>query len=78
MIAMCTETADQSKNAEMLLYFLNSMFLFIFAVECLMKMAALKWRYFTISWNIFDLIVVVLSILGKEVFFLKNLYEKQS
>ena len=61
---MCTETADQSKSTENVLHFINKIFLLIFTIECVMKLLALKWRYFKIPWNIFDFTVVVSSLLG--------------
>jgi hypothetical protein len=30
-----------------------------------MKLIALNWRFFKIPWNIFDIAIVVLSLMGK-------------
>ena len=64
MITMCAETADQSKTTDDILNFINNIFIAIFTMECLMKLIALNWRYFKIPWNIFDIAIVILSILG--------------
>lgn len=48
----------------MVLDYLNMLFIVIFSTECLMKMFALRYHYFTEPWNLFDLVVVILSILG--------------
>lgn len=37
---------------------------FRFTAECVMKLIALNLKYFTISWNVFDFVIVVASILG--------------
>ena len=65
MIAMCLETADQSEKTETVLGFINLVFIVIFSCECLMKLIALNWRFFKIPWNIFDIAIVVLSLMGK-------------
>ncbi len=39
-------------------------YLFRFTIECLMKLIALNFKYFTIPWNVFDFIIVIASILG--------------
>lgn len=43
---------------------LNLLFIAIFTAECLCKIFALRHFYFREPWNIFDFIVVILSILG--------------
>lgn len=64
MVAMMVETADQSKEMEYVLYIINIAFIIIFAGECLLKMISLRQYYFTNGWNVFDFIVVILSIIG--------------
>lgn len=64
MVAMMVETADQSKDMSAILYKINVVFIIIFSGECLLKMIALRHYYFTNGWNIFDFIVVILSIIG--------------
>lgn len=64
MVAMMVETAEQSKEMDDILYYINVVFIVIFSGECLLKMIALRHYYFTNGWNIFDFIVVILSIIG--------------
>ena len=64
MIALCFETADQSPSMEVFLDCVNYFFVAIFTLECLIKLMALNWRYFTRPWNIFDLAIVLMSITG--------------
>lgn len=49
----------------MVLDYLNMIFIVIFSSECLMKIFALRYHYFKEPWNLFDFVVVILSILGK-------------
>lgn len=44
-----------------LLYFLDRLFMGIFIVEMFLKIFALKKKFFKSGWNIFDLIIVVIS-----------------
>ncbi|XP_078519330.1 sodium channel protein type 5 subunit alpha-like isoform X1 [Lissotriton helveticus] len=64
MVTMMVETDDQSRETETLLYYINLAFVVIFTGECLLKIVALRYYYFTIGWNIFDFVVVILSIVG--------------
>ncbi|XP_053568794.1 sodium channel protein type 2 subunit alpha-like [Bombina bombina] len=73
MITMMIETDDQSPEMENNLYWINVVFIALFTGEFLLKLIALRYYYFTIGWNIFDLVVVILSIVGM---FLSNLIEK--
>lgn len=65
MVTMMVETDDQSKYAENVLYWVNLVFICFFTTECTLKLCALRHYYFTIGWNIFDFVVVILSIVGK-------------
>ena len=65
MITMMVETEDQGPEKIVVLHWINVFFIVIFAAECVLKMVALRHHYFTVGWNIFDFIVVVLSIVGK-------------
>ncbi|XP_044073556.1 sodium channel, voltage-gated, type I-like, alpha isoform X2 [Siniperca chuatsi] len=67
MVAMMVETADQSQEKENVLYWINVVFICIFTGECLLKMISLRQYYFTNGWNIFDFIVVILSIIGMSI-----------
>uniref|UniRef100_A0A8C0H438 Sodium channel protein n=1 Tax=Chelonoidis abingdonii TaxID=106734 RepID=A0A8C0H438_CHEAB len=64
MVTMMVETDDQSPTKISILYNINMIFIVIFTGECLLKMFALRYYYFTIGWNIFDFVVVILSIGG--------------
>ncbi|XP_030397221.1 sodium channel protein type 4 subunit alpha [Gopherus evgoodei] len=64
MVTMMVETDDQSPTKINILYNINMIFIIIFTGECLLKMFALRYYYFTIGWNIFDFVVVILSIGG--------------
>ncbi|XP_013001731.1 sodium channel protein type 10 subunit alpha isoform X1 [Cavia porcellus] len=62
MITMMVETDDQSKEKTQVLGKINQFFVAVFTGECVLKMFALRHYYFTNGWNVFDLIVVLLSI----------------
>ncbi|XP_034339963.1 sodium channel protein type 10 subunit alpha isoform X3 [Arvicanthis niloticus] len=62
MVTMMVETDDQSKEKTNVLGKINQFFVAVFTGECVMKMFALRQYYFTNGWNVFDFIVVILSI----------------
>uniref|UniRef100_A0A8B9HNL6 Sodium channel protein n=1 Tax=Astyanax mexicanus TaxID=7994 RepID=A0A8B9HNL6_ASTMX len=64
MVTMMVETDEQSPRMEMILYNINLAFIVIFTTECIIKLIALRCYFFTVSWNIFDFVVVILSIVG--------------
>ncbi|KAJ8345452.1 hypothetical protein SKAU_G00296450 [Synaphobranchus kaupii] len=64
MVTMMVETDDQSQEKEEILYQINLVFIVIFTTECCLKMFALRQYFFTIGWNIFDFVVVILSVVG--------------
>lgn len=64
MVTMMVETDEQSDEKEEVLYWINVVFILIFTTECTLKIIALRRHYFSIGWNIFDFVVVILSILG--------------
>ncbi|XP_046732704.1 LOW QUALITY PROTEIN: sodium channel protein type 4 subunit alpha B-like [Silurus meridionalis] len=64
MITMMLETDEQSPRMESILNNINLAFIIIFTTECLVKIFALRCYFFTVSWNIFDFVVVILSIVG--------------
>ncbi|XP_061579555.1 sodium channel, voltage-gated, type I-like, alpha [Cololabis saira] len=64
MVTMMVETAEQSDEKAVVLRKINIVFIVIFAGECLLKMISLRQYFFMNGWNIFDLIVVILSIIG--------------
>uniref|UniRef100_A0A665VD47 Sodium channel protein n=1 Tax=Echeneis naucrates TaxID=173247 RepID=A0A665VD47_ECHNA len=73
MVAMMVETADQSKEKDKILYWINVVFICIFTGECLLKVISLRQYYFTNGWNVFDFIIVILSIAGM---FLSDIIER--
>uniref|UniRef100_F1M9X1 Sodium channel protein n=1 Tax=Rattus norvegicus TaxID=10116 RepID=F1M9X1_RAT len=64
MIIMMAESADQPKDVKKTFDILNIAFVVIFTIECLIKVFALRQHYFTNGWNLFDCVVVVLSIIS--------------
>uniref|UniRef100_A0A671WLD6 Sodium channel protein n=1 Tax=Sparus aurata TaxID=8175 RepID=A0A671WLD6_SPAAU len=64
MITMMVETDEQSPQMEYILNNINLAFIIVFTIECLIKIVALRYYFFTVGWNIFDFVVVILSIVG--------------
>lgn len=64
MVTMMVETDEQSEQKEIILYWVNVVFIVIFTTECTLKIIALRQHYFSVGWNIFDFVVVILSIVG--------------
>ncbi|XP_054826296.1 sodium channel protein type 2 subunit alpha isoform X9 [Eublepharis macularius] len=73
MVTMMVETDDQTDAMETNLYRINLIFIVLFTGECVLKLISLRYYYFTIGWNIFDFVVVILSIVGM---FLAEIIEK--
>uniref|UniRef100_A0A8D3E688 Sodium channel protein n=1 Tax=Scophthalmus maximus TaxID=52904 RepID=A0A8D3E688_SCOMX len=73
MVTMMVETDDQSAETEVVLYWVNFIFIVVFTVEFVLKLFALRHYYFTNGWNVFDVVVVILSIVGM---FLADIIEK--
>uniref|UniRef100_A0A3P9MN48 Sodium channel protein n=1 Tax=Oryzias latipes TaxID=8090 RepID=A0A3P9MN48_ORYLA len=73
MVTMMVETDDQTKEMDKILYWINLVFIVLFTGECVLKIISLRHYYFTIGWNIFDFVVVILSIVGM---FLSEVIEK--
>lgn len=65
MVSMMAETHEQPEHMQRILNYLNLAFVVIFTIECLIKVFALRQYYFTNGWNLFDCVVVVLSIVSK-------------
>jgi len=65
MITMALEHYEQPEDFEHGLFYVNTAFIIIFTAECLLKLISLRWYYFKQPWNVFDFVVVVVSILGK-------------
>ncbi|XP_058472589.1 sodium channel protein type 4 subunit alpha B-like isoform X1 [Solea solea] len=64
MITMMVETDEQPRQMEYILNNVNLVFIIVFTCECLLKIVALRCYFFTVGWNIFDFVVVILSIVG--------------
>lgn len=64
MVTMMVETDDQSAEKEDFLFKVNVAFIVVFTGECVLKLFALRQYFFTNGWNIFDFVVVILSIAG--------------
>uniref|UniRef100_A0A674F645 Sodium channel protein n=1 Tax=Salmo trutta TaxID=8032 RepID=A0A674F645_SALTR len=73
MVTMMVEEDDQTPERENVLHWINFVFIVLFTGECTLKMISLRHYYFTIGWNVFDFVVVILSIVGM---FLSELIEK--
>uniref|UniRef100_A0A8D0HSQ7 Sodium channel protein n=1 Tax=Sphenodon punctatus TaxID=8508 RepID=A0A8D0HSQ7_SPHPU len=74
MITMMVETDTQTQEKTIVLNKINTLFVAIFTTECVMKVVALRHYYFTNGWNIFDLIVVVMSIVVLGEYFSPTLF----
>uniref|UniRef100_H0YQI2 Sodium channel protein n=1 Tax=Taeniopygia guttata TaxID=59729 RepID=H0YQI2_TAEGU len=64
MITMMVETYEQSETKTNILSKINILFVTIFTAECVLKLLALRQYYFSNAWNIFDLVVVIMSLVG--------------
>lgn len=65
MLTMALEHYDQPDELTFILSLINQAFIAIFTLECVMKMTAMRIHYFKQPWNVFDFVVVVMSILGQ-------------
>ncbi|NWZ23998.1 SCN5A protein, partial [Asarcornis scutulata] len=64
MITMMVETHEQSGMKTNILNKINILFVTIFTAECVVKLVALRQYYFSNAWNIFDIVVVIMSLLA--------------
>ncbi|NXJ37704.1 SCN5A protein, partial [Ciconia maguari] len=64
MITMMVETYEQSETKTNVLNKINILFVTIFTTECVLKLVALRQYYFSNAWNIFDLVVVIMSLIA--------------
>uniref|UniRef100_A0A8C4ZAA6 Sodium channel protein n=1 Tax=Gadus morhua TaxID=8049 RepID=A0A8C4ZAA6_GADMO len=64
MVTMMVETDEQSPEKEEILFLVNLVFIVVFTTECCLKLFALRQHFFAVGWNVFDFVVVILSILG--------------
>ncbi|XP_071072433.1 sodium channel protein type 7 subunit alpha [Dasypus novemcinctus] len=63
-ITVMIQSDEQSIQMETTLHWINFVFILLFTGECILKLISFHYYYFTIGWNIFDFMVVVLSITG--------------
>ena len=68
MVTMMVEKEGQSAYMTEVLNWINVVFIILFSGECVLKLISLRCYYFTIGWNIFDFVVVILSIVGKTIY----------
>ncbi|GAB1286386.1 Sodium channel protein type 9 subunit alpha [Apodemus speciosus] len=73
MVTMMVEKEGQTEYMDYVLYWINMVFIILFTGECVLKLISLRHYYFTVGWNIFDFVVVILSIVGM---FLAEMIEK--
>ncbi|KFP90236.1 Sodium channel protein type 5 subunit alpha, partial [Apaloderma vittatum] len=64
MVTLMVETYDQSETKTNVLNKINTLFVSIFTAECVLKLLALRQYYFSNAWNIFDLVVVIMSLVA--------------
>uniref|UniRef100_A0A8B9EYL0 Sodium channel protein n=1 Tax=Amazona collaria TaxID=241587 RepID=A0A8B9EYL0_9PSIT len=74
MITMMVETYEQSETKTNVLNKINILFVAIFTAECVLKLVALRQYYFSNAWNIFDLVVVIMSLVAFEHFLPPTLF----
>uniref|UniRef100_A0A672TSR5 Sodium channel protein n=1 Tax=Strigops habroptila TaxID=2489341 RepID=A0A672TSR5_STRHB len=74
MITMMVETYEQSETKTNVLNKINILFVAIFTAECVLKLVALRQYYFSNAWNIFDLVVVIMSLIAFEHFLPPTLF----
>uniref|UniRef100_A0A670IZS3 Sodium channel protein n=1 Tax=Podarcis muralis TaxID=64176 RepID=A0A670IZS3_PODMU len=65
VVIMAAEHEEEGEAVKSLLENINLVFVAIFTGECIIKMLALRLYFFKDGWNIFDFVVVILSILSK-------------
>ena len=64
MITMAMDHYKMSDIWNYALFCLNIMFTTIYSLECIVKIIGLRQQYFLYAWNIFDFIIVLVSITG--------------
>uniref|UniRef100_A0A4W3GUY6 Ion transport domain-containing protein n=1 Tax=Callorhinchus milii TaxID=7868 RepID=A0A4W3GUY6_CALMI len=65
MVTMMVESDDMDKQTINILFNINIIFIVIFTTECTLKLVALRQYFFTVGWNVFDFVVVILSVVGR-------------
>ncbi|KAL8589096.1 hypothetical protein ACOMHN_017259 [Nucella lapillus] len=62
MIVMAIEHYNQPGSVTQTLKILNIIFTSVFILEAVVKLVGLRWHYFRVPWNIFDFLIVLLSL----------------
>lgn len=65
MLIMAMDSYRQTELYASILERLNLFFIAVFSAECFLKIFALRFHYFKEPWNMFDFVVVILSMLGE-------------
>ncbi|XP_044525752.1 sodium channel protein type 9 subunit alpha-like [Gracilinanus agilis] len=73
VMIMMMETDSDGDYKNRILYLIDLVFIVLFAGECVLKLIGLRHHYFSTGWNIFDFVVVHISI---AVVLLNDLTEK--
>ena len=63
-IHICLLNIFQPESYGDALDIINIVFTTIFTLEAIVKIIGLRWHYFRRAWNVFDFIIVLLSITG--------------
>ncbi|GFY38899.1 sodium channel protein 60E [Trichonephila inaurata madagascariensis] len=64
MVAMTVEHYQQPEQITSILDSLNVAFTILFCAEAIIKIIGLRQYYFTFPWNVFDLIVIIMSVIS--------------
>lgn len=64
MVVMAIESHDANDKVLFILEQLNNVFVGVFGAEVILKLIGLRQHYFTVPWNVFDLVVVVVSVVA--------------
>ena len=65
MVTMAIEFDGMSQAYQDVLEIVNISFLTIFTLECVIKLLGLRLYYFKEPWNVFDFVVVLVSLLSQ-------------
>nr|XP_026692353.1 sodium channel protein type 4 subunit alpha B-like isoform X2 [Ciona intestinalis] len=64
LVVMAIEHHDMSPEMYKLLQNFNLGFICVFLLEAILKLIGLRLYYFTVPWNVFDILVVVVSLIA--------------
>ncbi|PAA93328.1 hypothetical protein BOX15_Mlig005983g2 [Macrostomum lignano] len=64
MVAMMIDHYKEQPAITQCLSLINIIFTAVFTVEAIIKIIGLRWHYFRFAWNVFDFVIVILSIVG--------------